>query len=135
MERARRHRLGALGCAATAGWVLYWLGIDILLSSGVAAAFGVSLALLFRINREFPNRWTGDGWRDGRWTALSLIVINFAALVSVQLLPLSSGYTGAVSFLIIFVGLAAYLGGALAEMERDHGSRQTTESTHASSDD
>lgn len=98
---------------------LYWMGIDILLVTAIAVALAVSVALLFRITREFPERRTGDGWQDGRWTALSLVVTNFAALVGIQLVPLPDGYSAAVSFLIIFVGLSAYLGGALAEMERD----------------
>lgn len=126
MLPARYHRLVSLGCSTGVVASLSLLGIDILLSSAVAIAVGVSIALLFLLNREFPERWTGQSWQDSRWTAVSLIVTNFAALVGIQLLPLSNGNTAAVSFLIIFVGLAAHLSGSLAEMERDRSNNEQT---------
>lgn len=119
MPRARRHRFASLGFGVGISGILHWLGIDILLLSAVAVAGAVSLVLLFRIKREFPERWTGESWQDSRWMALSLTVTNFAALVGVRLLPLSNTETAAVSFLIILVGFSAYLGGSLSEMERD----------------
>ena len=118
MLQARHHRALSLGIGVGTSGTLYWIGIDILLSSAIAVASAVSVTLLFRINREFPERQTGDGWQDGRWTAISMAVANFAALVGVQLIPLPDGYTAAVAFLVISVGLSAYLCGSLAEMER-----------------
>ena len=126
MLQARYHRLVSLGFATGTGSVLYWLGIDILLSSAIAVAVAVSIALLFRISREFPERRTGDGWQDSRWAAVSVTVTNFAALVGVQLLALPSGDTAAVSFLVFSVALAAYLSGSLAEMERDRSDSEHT---------
>ena len=126
MSRARAHQVVSFGFTAGTSGTLYLVGIDILLSTAIGAAVGVSIALLFRINREFPERWTGDGWQDGRWTAVSLTVTNFAALVGIQLLPLSDGYNAAVAFLLIFVGLSAYLGGSLAEMERKRSDNKRT---------
>jgi hypothetical protein len=110
--------------------MMLWLGIDLLLSSAIGLAFATSLALLLRIRREFPNRLTGEGWHDGRWTAVSVISINFSALVGVQALPLPGGYHAAISLVIILTGLTAYVGGSLAEMERhpvrsDHKSSET----------
>ncbi|TKX52271.1 hypothetical protein EXE42_16645, partial [Halorubrum sp. SP3] len=118
MLRPRYHRFAAFGLGVGTGGALLWLGIDVLLSSAVAVALAVSVAFQFRTNREFPDRWTGSGWRNDRWTLLSLAVTNFAALVGVRWLPLPNGYGAAVSFLIIFVGVSAYLGGLLAAKER-----------------
>jgi hypothetical protein len=98
---------------------MFWLGIDVLLSSAIGFAFATALTLLLRIRREFPNRWTGEGWRDGQWTAVSLVSINLSALVGVQSAPLSGGDQAAISLLIILTGFTAYVGGSLAEMERD----------------
>ncbi|PSQ55726.1 hypothetical protein BRD22_08500 [Halobacteriales archaeon SW_8_68_21] len=114
----RRHQLLAIGLGTGVGVTLYWVGIDILLSSAIAVALAVSVVFLCRINRKFPDRRTGDGWQNGRWMTIPMVVINFAALVGVQLAPLPNEYTAAIAFLIIFVGLSAYLGGSLAEMER-----------------
>lgn len=127
MLRTRHYRFASLGLGAGTGGTLYWFGIDILLSSAITVALAVSVALLFRINRDFPDKLTGNSWEDGRWTAVSLTVTNFAALVGVQWLPLSDGYHAAVSLLVILIGLSAYLGGSLAEMERDRPDNDRTD--------
>lgn len=119
MSRATLHRLGSLALGVLVAGATYWLEIDAPLASAIGVASAVSSLLLLRITREFPDRTTGEGWRDGRWTAVSIGVANFAALVGVQATPLSSGYQAAVAFLLITVGLSAYVGGSLAEMERD----------------
>lgn len=119
MSRAHLHRIAALGLGIGAGGALFRFGIDILLSVAVAIALAVSVALQLRTNREYPEVWPGDSLANDRWTIVSLAVTNFAALVGVQWLPLSAGYNAAISFLIIFVGFAAYLGGILAAKARD----------------
>jgi hypothetical protein len=119
MLQAPFHRILSVALGIVLGGIMFWLGIDPLLSSAIGLAFATTLSLLLRIRREFPNRWTGEGWRDSRWTAVSLISVNFSALVGVQLVPLSGGYQAAISFVIILIGLTAYVGGSLAEMERD----------------
>jgi integral membrane sensor domain MASE1 len=119
MPQAPFHRILSVALGIALGGMMFWLGIDLLLSSAIGLAFTTALALLLRTRREFPNRWTGEGWREGRWTAVSLISVNFSALVGVQLVPLSGGYQAAVSFVVILTGLTAYVGGSLAEMERD----------------
>lgn len=134
MLRARHHRVLSLGIGTGVGGTLYWIGIDVLLSSAIAVALAVSVALSLRIRREFPERRTGDGWQDGRWTAISLTVTNFAALVGVRWIPLSNGYIAAVAFLIIFVGFSAYLGGSLAELDRPRSGNEHTETQTAGFD-
>lgn len=119
MPRVHLHRVAALGLGIGAGGALFWFGIDVLLSVAVAVALAVSVALRLRTNREHPEVWSGDSRANDRWTIVSLAVTNFAALVGVQRLPLSAGYNAAISFLIIFVGFAGYLGGILAAKARD----------------
>jgi hypothetical protein len=119
MSPTVHHRLGSVVLGALAAGTLYWLGIDVLLSSAVGFAFAVALLLFLRVGREFPHRRTGEGWHDGRWTGVSMLVVNFAALVGVQMLPVPGGYRAAVGLLILLVGFSAYTGGSLAEMERD----------------
>ena len=126
MLRARYHRIAALGVGVGAGGALFWLGIDVLLSSAVTFALAVSVALLFRTNREYPEIWSENGWKTDRWTLVSLTVTNFAALVGVQWLALPDGHDAALSFLIIFVGFSAYLGGLLAATERDRSDDEHT---------
>ncbi len=119
MSRARRHRGASLAFGVLVGGAFYWLLVDALLATAVGFAAAASALLLLRISREFPDRTTGDGWEDGRWTAFSLAVANFGALVGIQTIPLENGYRAAIGFLLVFVGLSAYCGGSLAEMERD----------------
>lgn len=119
MSRTARHRAGSVALGGLFAGSTYWLGIDVLLSSALGVALAGGLLVTLRVTREFPTRRTGEGWQDGRWTALSLVVANFGALVGLQMTPLPDGYRAAVAFLVILVGFTAYLGGSLAEMERE----------------
>ena len=121
MSRAALHRAASAAFGALVAGAMFWPGIDVLLSSGVGVAVAASLLFTLRVNGEFPDRLTGERWRDGRWTGASLVVINFGALVGLQLVPLPDGYRAAVSALVLFVGLSAYTVGSLAEMERERG--------------
>jgi len=124
MRRRTSHRAVALVLGALLAGATYWLGIDVLLSGTLGVALGAVAAMLLRVRREFPDRQTGDGWRDGRWAGFSVGVTNLAALVGLQLVPFSDGYRLAVVLLVLLVGLAGYTGGSLAEMERDRSRRE-----------
>jgi len=119
MSRRALHRTGSAAFGALVAGAMFWLGIDVLLSSGAGVAVAASLLFVLRVTRQFPDRLTGEGWRDGRWTGASLVVVNSGALVGLQLVPLPDRYRAAVSALVLFVGLSAYIGGSLAEMERE----------------
>jgi hypothetical protein len=119
MWRIALHRALSLALGALLAGTAYWFGIDGLLSGTLGVALAAVALMLLWVRREFPDRQTGDGWTDGRWTGFSVAVANLGALVGLQSVPVSERYRVAVALLVLLVGLAGYAGGSVAEMERD----------------
>jgi len=135
MNRAVIHRATALVLGGALAGATYRLGIDALLSAALGVALAATVAMLFRVRREFPDRQTGDGWADGRWTGLSVGVANVAALLGLLAAPVPEGYRAALGVLVLLVGLAGYTGGSLAEMERDRTRRDRVDGDPTPADD
>lgn len=135
MNRAVLHRTTALVLGAALAGAMYRLAIDALLSAALGVALAATVAMLFRVRREFPDRQTGDGWADGRWTGLSVGVANVAALLGLLAVPVAEGYRAALGVLVVLVGLVGYVGGSLAEMERDRTRRDRADGGATPADD
>lgn len=135
MRRGTLHRTVAIVLGALLTGATYWLDIDPLLSAALGVALAANVLMLLRVRREFPDRQTGDGWRDGRWTALSIGVTNFAALLGLLSVPFPDGYRAAAGVLVILIGFAGYTGGSLAEMERDRTRSERAGGDSVSADD
>lgn len=107
----------ALGGAAAGAGV--WFVGDYLFAGAAGVCVAVGVGLLVYIQRHYPHRTTGEGWRDGRWTGLSVGVVNLAALVGLATVEPSPATLAGAQVLVILAGTVGYLGGSLAEMERE----------------
>jgi hypothetical protein len=91
MSRTALHRFASVALGILLAGALYWFDVAVLLVVAVGLALTASVGLTLRVAREFPGRRTGEGWQDGRWTAVSIGVANTGALVGVQAISLRAG--------------------------------------------
>jgi len=115
---ATGHRLAALTVGIALAGGLYWfLGTPLLsLVTGLETSVGV--ALFLRVWRDHPAAFTGDDWRDGRWTAVAEVALVTAALVGVSpLLAIDDGVVFGLSVLVFATGFTTYLAGYLSALD------------------
>lgn len=122
----------ALGTAAAGAGV--WFVGDYLLAGAAGLCVAVCAGLSVVTARKYPERVTGGGWTDGRWTGLSVWAVCAAGLLGfVTVEPSAEALAGA-QVLVILAGLVGYLGGSLSEMERDRARADRSDGTAAADD-
>lgn len=128
MSRTTIHRLLAVVVASVLGGGVYWVTTDPLLSGSVALSWGVGAGVLLRIRRLYPGHFTGDGWSDGRWNALGIIVLGLAGFQGLRAIPVSNEYVLGLTLLVLGIYLVGYLVASIAEIERYEARANPTDS-------
>jgi hypothetical protein len=122
MNRRVRDRLASLAVAVLVGGGLYWLVGTPVLAAVTGIVWGVAALVTLRAGRLNRAHATGDGWNDRRWTGLATGLVTLAAVVGVGPgLPVSSELGLGLGTLVIGVGYAGYVTGAMAEADRTTG--------------
>lgn len=119
MSRQSLHwLLGTLAALVVAG-LAYWLVEQPTLAIAAGVVWGTAIGLTTYFARRFPDRTTGSGWTDSRWTGLGVAVITFGSLLgvnAVETLPPDLRFV--LAAVVLGGGYVGYLTGSIAERER-----------------
>lgn len=120
MTRSSIQRLVGLVVAVIVGVALYWLVGNVGLAAVAGTIWGIGIAIVLYIARQYPSRVTGTAWTDKRWTGLGVGLVTLASLVGVSpTLPISADLRLALGILVLGAGTVGYVTGSVAEMERE----------------
>lgn len=122
MSNASRQALAGLLVGLVVGAGLYWLVREPTLAIAGGVAWGGAVGVTVHFVARFPDHATGSGWADSRWTGLGVAIVTFAGLLGVNgLASLATGEQFALGAVVLGVGYAGYVAGAMAERERPDG--------------
>lgn len=102
---------------------MYRLTADPLLGGAVVLSWAVSVGILLRIHRLYPGDFTGDGWKDGRWTGLGVGVLGISVFEGLRMVPVSDEYLLGIVMLTLGVASAGFFTGTIAQIERQDRTR------------